>query len=331
MASTLSNSHLAAVLPNLSAGRLSTLRTRYGLPEFSGQAARSPVLNWLTLLGQIEDELLADLVSMRFDTLITAPLVAAIRDDLGITAYSARKPKLEPHLRALVGKYPAGNLEKGWGVSASVIRAYHHLSAHAPFSAPLVEAPSRSNWPPEQIDLLRHMTNAQVARATGRSAKSVREARFAAGIPAPTTKTYWKQVGDAELASMSDEQLSELHGGPLADYAEQRLANALQERSAVQEIARTREMPAQLTHFLNKMSMKRLAKLTGVSEFYLKRQRDSLAMAPYDPFPHEFEALLGTCPDSELAEKTHTAVSTVKSRRDKLGLPPYRPTKDPQQ
>ena len=138
MATTLSNTHLATVLPNLTAGRLSTLRTRYGLPEFSGQPDRSPVLNWLTLLGQIEDELLADLVSMRFDTLITAPLVAVIRDDLGITAYSARKPKLEPHLRALVGKYPAGNLEKGWGVSASVIRAYHHPVSYTHLTLPTI-------------------------------------------------------------------------------------------------------------------------------------------------------------------------------------------------
>ncbi|HDS1721645.1 hypothetical protein NPS53_09045 [Pseudomonas putida] len=328
MAPTLSNAHLATVLPNFTAGRLSTLRTRYGLPEFVGQTDRALTVNWLTLLGQIEDDLLAQLVSQRFGVLITAPLIAAIREDLGVTSYSTRKPKLEPNLRALVGNHQANNLEKGWGVSVSVIKAYHRLTHGLPCGGPPADSPTPSRWPLADIDSLRHMTNAQIARATGLSLKMVRKARITEGIPAPTTRTYWKLVSDSDLANMSDGQLSELHGGPLADYAEQRLAKALLENRVAQEIARTRELPAQFTHFLNKMSLKRLAKLTGVSEFYLKRQRDGLGMEPYDPFPPEFEALLGTIPDSEVAEKTHTAVSTVKYRRDKLGLPAYTPRKE---
>lgn len=41
------------------------------------------------------------------------------------------------------------------------------------------------------------------------------------------TRTYWKLVSEDELGSLSDVQLSELYGGPLADYAAQRLSMAL--------------------------------------------------------------------------------------------------------
>lgn len=326
VAPTLSDAHLATVLPAFTAGRLSTLRARFGFPEFVRQPG-APAVNWLVLLGQIEDELLAELVTLRFGALITASLVAAIRDHLGVTSYSARRPRLEPHIRELVGRYAPANIEKGWGVSIGVIKAFHRLSPETSATAATSAGPTLSGWPQEQIDLLWHQSNAQVARLTGRSLRAVREARSIERIPAPTTRSYWREVSDDELASMSDEQLSELYGGPLADFAAQRLTMALSEDGVVHEAAGAKELPARLSHYLNKMSMKRLAKVTGISEFYLKRQRDALGLAPYDPFPPAFESLLATCPDSEVAEKTHTAVSTVKYRRDKLGLPAYTPPK----
>lgn len=326
VAPTLSNSHLSAVLPSISATRLSTLRPRYGIPDFVSSAPQVQSINWLALLGQIEDESLAELVTSHFKVLITAALVAAIRNDLGISAFSARKPKLEPSIRELVGRYTAINISKGWGVSVNVIEAYRQLSGGAaPDSAE--QAPPLGKWKQEWIELFGHQTNAQIARATGNSAREVRAMRNTLRIVPPTTRTYWRLVSEDELAIMSDEQLCELHGGPLADYAAQRLELALADKAMLREIKRSKRLPLQHTHFLSQMPIKRLAKLSGVSEFHLKHQRDELGMEPYSPFPTQFETLLSTCPDAEVAERTHTAVSTVKYRRDKLGKPAYSPPK----
>lgn len=144
-------------------------------------------------------------------------------------------------------------------------------------------------------------------------------------IAAPMTRTYWKLVSEDELVSLSDVQLSELYGGPLADYAAQRLSMALRDKATTRAIAKNHQLPETLAQFLGLMPLRRLAKLTGISEFHLKRQRDALGIAPYSPLAPEFEAMLATCTDSEIAQKAHASVSTVKFRRHRLGTPAYAP------
>lgn len=327
VASTLSNANLAFALPGLSANRLATLRTRFGLSHFLAPPQGPIAINWLVLLGQIEDEVLAELVTVRFSTVITTQLIATIREDLGITSFSARKPKLQPQLRDLVGRYSASNLAKGWGVSVKVIEAYRNLAAPNTTPDASCEAVVEGKWKQEWIELFPHQTNAQITSVTGISAKEVRAMRSTLRVSAPATRTYWKLVSEEQLDNMSDAQLSALYGGPLADYAAQRLVKALTDKTVAREIARTKRLPEHLAHLLNQMPLKRVAKLVAISEFHLKRQRDALGLDPYTPFPPKFEALLSTCSDSEVAEKTRTAVSTVRYRRDKLQKAAYNPRK----
>lgn len=323
VAPTLSNAHLSAVLADFTASRLSTLRTRYGLPAYKHAGDGGVPINWLVLVGQIEDTLLADLVTDRFGVSITAELITAIRTDLGISSFKSRKPKLESHIRDLVGRYTASNIAQGWGVSINAIEAYRKLSKKGLPQEVGGQKLEGSRWKNEWIELFPHQTNAQIARATGMSAMAVRAMRNTLLIAAPTSRTYWKIVSDNELDSLSDVQLSEQYGGPLADYAAQRLAKALRDKAVIRLMAKTKQLPDQLTFFLSLMPMRRLAKLTAISEFHLKRQRTALGMEPYTPLQPQFEALLSTCPDTEVAEKAHVAVSTVKFRRDKLGKPAY--------
>ncbi|NVL49939.1 hypothetical protein F2S72_09320 [Pseudomonas syringae pv. actinidiae] len=324
VAPTLSNTHLSAALPGLTASKLATLRSRFGFPEFAGKHS----INWLVLLGQIEDGIVADLVTTYHGVLITEALVATMRSDLGVSAYSARKPKLDKQVRDLVGRYTAGNIAKGWGVSVTVIEAYRKLTPELTMQSATDDSKSLARWKPEWIDLFAHQTNAQIARATGMGTREVRKMRNTLCIAPPSTRTYWKLVTDDELAERSDEQLSELHGGPLADYAAQRLEKALEDVHVALEVKRTKRLTGQLEHLLNQMPMKRLAKLSGVSEFHLKRQRDELGLVPYTPFPHRFEPLLSNCPDSEVAKRARTAVSTVKYRRERLGKPAFLSNKE---
>lgn len=328
VAPTLSNAHLASVLTGLSTNKLATLSTRFGFPELSVNSHGSAAINWLTLLGQIEDEALAKLVTARFKVLITTQLVTAIRKDLGISSFSTRKPKLDARIRELVGRYTANNIARGWGVGVNVIEAYRMLAQVEITTRASSQAPADATWKQEWIDLFACQTNAQIARATGKGAREVRAMRNTLRIAQPATRTYWKQVTDDEIAKLSDEQLCELYGGPLADYAAQRLAKELEDHRVASQITRKKRLPDQLTHFLSRMPLRRIAKLVAISEFHLKQQRNSLGIEPYTPFPLHFETLLSTCADSKVAEKAHTAVSTVRYRREKLRKPAYCPGRE---
>jgi len=328
VASTLSNAHLASVLPDLSASKVATLRARFGFPVFADKPHGSAAANWLALLGQIEDEVLARLVNVRYDTSITSHLITAIRNDLGISSYSARKPKLQPRIRDMVGRYTARNIAKGRGISVKVIEAYRNLAAADIATAATMQAQADGIWKPEWIELLPHQTNAQITRATGIDPREVRAMRNTLQIAGPSTRTYWKLVSNEELALTSDEQLCALYGGPLADFAAQRLVKALEDKAVAKEISRSKQLPDHLTHFLNQMPLRRLAKLVALSEFHLKRQRDTLGIEPYNPFPVQFESLLSTRTDSEVAGIARIPVSTVRYRRNKLRMPSYSARQD---
>lgn len=325
VASTLSNTHLSSVLPEFTAGRLATLRTRYGLPEYEHAARMGHPINWLVLLGQIEDSLLASLVTDYYSIRVTPFLIEAIRSDLGTSSFSARKPKLTLEIRDLVGRHTASNIARGWGVSVSAIEAFRNLAKQDIAQIDDAGGAECGRWKIEWLELFPIQTNAQISRATGFDIKEVRAMRNTLQIAAPMTRTYWKLVSEDELSSLSDVQLSELYGGPLADYAAQRLSMALKDKTTTRAIVKTHRLPTELAQFLGLMPLRRLAKLTGISEFHLKRQRDALSIDPYSPLAPEFEAMLATCTDSEIAQKAHASVSTVKFRRDRLGKPAYAP------
>jgi hypothetical protein len=277
------------------------------------------------LLGQLEDEFLAQLLTTHFGITITAPLVAAIRDDLDVSAYTARKPKLEPHIRELVGRYSSLNIAKGWDVSAHAVEAYRQLAKIEALAAVQDDLPVSGRWKKEWIELFPRHTNAQIARATGIPIDSVRAKRKSLRIAAPVGRTYWRLVSANELETMTDEQLASQHGGPTADYAAQRLSKVLQDKELASRVLEARKLPDELVPFLNKMPTRRLAKLTGLSDFHLGRQRRALGIEAYTPMSPELDALLATCPDTAIAETFHVAVATVKSRRDKLGKPAFKP------
>nr|CEK42323.1 hypothetical protein PQBR57_0370 [Pseudomonas fluorescens SBW25] len=282
-------------------------------------------INWLVLLGQIEDSLLASLITDHYSIRVTPFLIEAIRSDLGISSFSARKPKLTLEIRDLVGRHTANNIARGWGVSVSAIEAFRNLAKQGLAQVDDAGGADCGRWKNEWLELFPIQTNAQISRATGFEIKEVRAMRNTLKIAAPMTRTYWKLVSEDELGSLSDVQLSELYGGPLADYAAQRLSMALRDKATIRAIAKNHQLPETLAQFLGLMPLRRLAKLAGISEFHIKRQRDALGIAPYSPLAPEFEAMLATCTDSEIAQKAHASVSTVKFRRDRLGKPAYAP------
>jgi hypothetical protein len=123
---------------------------------------------------------------------------------------------------------------------------------------------------------------------------------------------------------MTDAELASQYGGPTADYAAQRLSLALQDSELSKRLLRERRLPDELAHFLSTMPTRRLAKLTGLSEFHLGNQRRELGLEAYASLPSELDDLLSTRPDTELADMFHVAVATVRSRRKVLGKPPFR-------
>lgn len=324
VAMTLSNERIAGLLGNSTARRVAVLRTRYGLPAFPHTLSGPLDVDWPCLLGQVEDDLLAELISRFYAVTITPELIALIRADRSVSPYSSRKPKLEPHVRELVGKYGSANIAKGWDVDANAVEAYRKLAKVEVQSTADDELPASGRWKAEWIELFPQHTNAQIARATGIPIDAVRQKRKALRIAGPAGRTYWKLVSAAELNAVTDAELASAYGGPTADYAAQRLSLALQDDELNKRLLRERRLPAELTHFLNAMPARRLAKLTGLSDFHLSNQRRELGIEAYTSLPRELDELLSTRPDTELADVFHVAVATVRSRRERLGKPPFR-------
>lgn len=324
VAPTLSNANLAARLEGLTAHKVALLRARYGFPEFLGTPKSNLDFDWFLLLGQVEDDVLAKLVSGRFRVSITPALIEAIRRDLGITAYSARKPKLEPHIRELVGHYSSSNIARGWDVSVQAVEAYRLLVQITVPANDQREVPASGRWKQEWLDMFPHQSNAQIARACGIPIDRVRAKRKELRVAAPVKRTYWRVVEDEELDRFTDEELATKYGGPTADYAAQRLAKLLKSNPLARQVVHQRRLPDSLIRFLGQMPVRRLAALTGLSDFQIRRQQTDLGIAPYNAMTAELDVLLGTCPDVDIAESFHVAVSTVKSRRDKLGIPAFK-------
>ncbi|HBO2935198.1 TPA: hypothetical protein L4R50_000194 [Pseudomonas aeruginosa] len=328
VAATLSDGRLGGLLGYTSARKVAVLRARYGLQTFPHPLDSPFDVDWPRLLGQVEDELLAQLISRHFAINITSELVALIRSDLGLTPYSSRKRKLEPHVRELVGRYGSANIAKGWDVDGSAVEAYRILAkVELQITGEDDDFPATGRWKAEWISLFPLHTNAQIARATGIPIDAVRQKRKSLRIAAPAGRTYWKLVSAAELDAMTDEALASRFGGPTADYSAQRLSLALQDSTLRQRVLLERRLPSELAHFLSKMPTRRLAKLTGLSEFHLTRQRQELSLKPFSKLTPELDELLSTRPDTELAEQFHVAVATVRSRREKLGKPAFKPAK----
>lgn len=324
VASTLSNSHLAHRLDGLTAHKVAVLRTKFGLSDFKHIPKGALDVDWLQLLGQLEDEVLAKLVSDRYSVTITPPLIEDIRRDLGISAYTSRKPKLEPHIRELVGRYTSTNIAKGWDVSVLAVEAFRLLAKIEVPAEDQCELPEAGRWKQEWIDLFPQHSNTQIARATGIPIDRVRAKRKILRIASPVKRTYWKVVGVDELDGMTDEELATKYGGPTADYSAQRLALQLKDKPLARQIVEMRQLPLELMVFLSQMSVRRLATLTGLSEFQIRRQLRVHGITPYSPINAKLDALLGTRPDVAIAKTFHVAVSTVKSRRDKLGIPAFK-------
>jgi hypothetical protein len=326
VAPTLSNLHLARYLDGLTSHKLAIVRSNYALPAFM-HITKGPLdVDWFQLLGQLEDDVLAQLVSERFNVIITPALVEIIRHDLSVSAFTSRKPKLEPNIRDLVGRYTSTNIAKGWDVSVQAVEAFRLLARiEAPDDAQ-GEIPEASRWTQDWIELFPQHTNAQIARLTGIPIDRVRAKRKQLRIASPIQRTYWKLVSDKDLDDFGDEELASRHGGPTADYAAQRLAKALRSKSLSRQVIERKLMPYQLEHFLNQMPVRRLAGLTGLSEFQIRRQLRDLEVAPYSAFNPEMDSLLGTCPDVDIGRTFHVATSTVKSRRDKLGIAAFKPS-----
>ncbi|MGI0637897.1 hypothetical protein ACRCPT_07185 [Pseudomonas aeruginosa] len=324
VAVTLSNERISGLLGNSTARRVAVLRTRYGLPTFPHPLNGPMDVDWPCLLGQVEDGLLAELISRFYAITITPELIALIRADRGLSPYGSRKPKLEPHVRELVGKYGSANIAKGWDVDAHAVEAYRKLAKVELQVTGNDDLPASGRWKAEWISLFPQHTNAQIARATGIPIDAVRQKRKSLRIAGPAGRTYWKLVSADELNAMTDAELASQYGGPTADYAAQRLSLALQDSELSKRLLRERRLPDELAHFLSTMPTRRLAKLTGLSEFHLGNQRRELGLEAYASLPSELDDLLSTRPDTELADMFHVAVATVRSRRKVLGKPPFR-------
>lgn len=324
VAPTLSNEHLAKWLEGTTAHKLAVLRARYGIMEFA-HVHRSPLdIDWLCLLGRIEDDALGALVTERFGVRITGLLIEAMRRDLGISAFTARKAKLEHHIRELVGRFSSQNIARGWDVPLEVIEAYRMLTAT---EAPAHEddaLPENSRWQPEWLDLFRNHTNAQIARATGVPIDRVRAKRKQLGVAGPARRTYWKVVPEDELMASSDEGLARKYGGPLSDYAAQRLTVILKREGLTQRMMELGRLPDILLRFLGVISVRRLAAITGLSEAQLRRQHHDLGIALYSAKSASMDSMLGRAPDKTVAEVFHVSPSTVKNRRDALGIPAFK-------
>jgi hypothetical protein len=327
VAACLTDGRLAGLLGYTTARKVAILRVRYGLPTFPHPLNSHFDVDWPRLLGQVEDDLLAQLISRHFAINITPELVALIRSDLGLSPYSSRKRKLEPHVRELVGRYGSANIAKGWDVDANAVEAYRILSKVELRITDGDELPATGRWKAEWISLFPLHTNAQIARTTGIPIDAVRQKRKSLRVAAPAGRTYWKLVSAAELDAMTDEELASKFGGPTADYSAQRLSLALQDSQLSQRILLERRLPTELVLYLSKMPTRRLAKLTGLSEFHLTRQRQELSLKPFSTITPELDELLSTRPDTELAEQFHVAVATVRSRRERLGKPAFKTAK----
>jgi len=322
VAPTLSNEHLCHSL-GVGASKLATLRIRYGMPLFQHDPSGPLYIDWLLLLGLVEDDVLAELVSQRYSVQITKHLIAQIRADLGVASYAARKIKLDPNIRKLVGQYSSSNIAKGWDVGHGAVEAYRQLASINTAAPDQRELLPDGRWPREWIELFPKHTNVQISRITGLGLDLVRAKRRSLRIAAPTSRTYWKTVGPDDLESFTDLELANRFGGPVADYAAQRLAITLQSGDIAKTLIADQKLPDTLIHFLDAMPTQRLAKITGLSMYALKKQRVGLGIAPYNPISEELDGLLSKMPDTAIAERCNVSVATVKYRRDKLGKPAY--------
>ncbi|MFL1449244.1 hypothetical protein ACI77O_12685 [Pseudomonas tritici] len=281
-------------------------------------------IDWLCLLGQIEDDRLAEMVQSRFKVCVTHQLVSAIRNDLGVSAYSARKPKLLPGVIDLIGRYTPSNIAKSWDVSATTVEAYRLLADMQQAPQEHDDMPESGRWTQDSVALFARHTNAQIARATGIPTERVRAKRNELQIAAPAQRSYWKLVEDLELDAMGDNELATKYGGPVADYAGQRLANLLRDSQLAKLVLESRQLPEQLVRFLGVMPTRQLGIITGLTDFQINKQMAALSIPSYTAMSTELDALLGTCPDTAIAETFHVATSTVKNRRVRLGIPAFK-------
>lgn len=324
VAPTLTNRHLSKCL-GITPQRLAILRARFGIPACP-HIDRGPLdIDWLCLLGQVEDSHLAELVQHRLGGLITEHLIAEVRIDLGVSAYSARKPKLLPNVLELIGKYTANNIAKGWDVNVQAVEAYRMLAKLDAPTADLDEMPADGRWTQESIALFPHHTNTQIARATGIPTERVRAKRQALRIAAPVKRSYWKIVDETELRGLDDDALATKYGGPASDYAGQRLALLLNDERLAKQIIVDRQLPPELEPYLNRMTVRQLSLISGLTDYQINKQMRGLGLSPFSPMSKELDSLLGTCPDTAIADAFHVAISTVKSRRDQLGIAAFRP------
>lgn len=321
VAPTLPNEHLCKVLGISGASKVASLRMRYGLAPFHHDPRGPLAINWISLLGLIEDETLAELVSQRFAVPITPHLVRYMRDDLGRPSYTTRKRKLDPQVRALIGQYSTTNLAEGWDIDQAPLEAYRQLAGITSTNQDFDAVEPGQRWPQAWLKLFHQHTNVQVSRKTGFGIDQVRAKRKALGIKAPTARTYWKVVDACELDQTSDFELAVRYGGPAADYAAQRLSLALQSEDVAEQLIAQQRLPHSLEHFLNAMPTQRLAKITGLSMYALKKQREATGRGEYSPLPREADGLFATMRDAEIAARFNVSVATVRYRRRKLSKP----------
>lgn len=318
VAPTLPNDYLCKALGMTGASKVALLRMRYGLAPFLHDPRGPLSINWISLLGMIEDEVLADLVTQKFAVLVTPQLVRFMRDELGHLSYNARKRKLDPQIRDLIGQYSTIHISKGWDIDPAPLDAYRQLAGINSIGQDLDIAEPGRRWPQEWIELFHHQSNAQVSRKTGYGIDQVRAKRRSLRIAAPRVRTYWKVVDACELGQATDIDLAVRYGGPASDYAAQRLSLALQKGDVAEQLLAQQRLPNSLEHFLNEMPTQRLARITGLSMYTLKKQREAAGLHAYSPLPLEADGLFATMRDAEIAARFNVSVATVRYRRRKV-------------